>query len=578
MNSTKLFNLKYLWQNFKKSKSLLILLFCATFFINTWMVAIKLLSKEYIIDFYDLSSISIFASFIVPVILAFSLYGFIFKRGEIDFVLSKPLSRRQIFITNLVGGIVYLFLLILLNTIVFIILSLFTDLFIPINAIFDYFLYFLITYIFIYIVTILSISISGSRIGAIVIILLILLLYPCITTINYNLKTTSEYAIYLKGDDNYQVNELFTNTFTTPINYFRDYNDISIIKTIILTLIYIIVSFYLFKNKNMEDSGVSFKNNKLYKAVKIFTYIPITYISFYMVLNDTLFFPIAVIICATYFIVYDLLVKKELKQILRLIIELIVSTILLIAIYLLIFIYYNYNGKYLDMPDSIDVSLPDYNGYTNYVELITITDKDLINELISKNVSSTTNNYINVYIDGSYYLTNNISDETLEKLIDRARNVAIPEFNPDNIIHATSSINFKLVIKLNKEILNEIYNYMLEYDMNDSLKPCYITLYKYEDNIIKTKTIDVSSNEKILNYVKNSYNKSFIDNYDEFFINDNESIDISVLREYENEFIKFLNEHKYDELTEDYIILYSNLDKFYISKNLIEEFILKWSD
>ena len=101
MNSTKLFNLKYLWQNFKKSKSLLILLFCATFFINTWMVAIKLLSKEYIIDFYDLSSISIFASFIVPVILAFSLYGFIFKRGEIDFVLSKPLSRRQIFITNL---------------------------------------------------------------------------------------------------------------------------------------------------------------------------------------------------------------------------------------------------------------------------------------------------------------------------------------------------------------------------------------------------------------------------------------------------------------------------------------------
>ena len=44
MHLKKWFNFKYLYQNLKKSKAIIIFLICAIFFINLWMVGINLLS------------------------------------------------------------------------------------------------------------------------------------------------------------------------------------------------------------------------------------------------------------------------------------------------------------------------------------------------------------------------------------------------------------------------------------------------------------------------------------------------------------------------------------------------------
>ena len=141
MSLKKWINFKYLYQNFKKSKSLFIFLLCIVPFINFWIIGINLLSKNYIIDFYELGKVSIIIAFLLPIIVAFLLFGFVFKKSAIDFIMSKPISRKQIFISNILGGITYLLLIVLINFLGFIILSLITNLFIPFGAIIDYLIY-----------------------------------------------------------------------------------------------------------------------------------------------------------------------------------------------------------------------------------------------------------------------------------------------------------------------------------------------------------------------------------------------------------------------------------------------------
>ena len=277
MHLKKWFNFKYLYQNFKKSKSLLLFLLCIIPFINLWMVGINLLNLNYILDFGDLSNTTAIIVFIFPVILAFILYGFVFRRNEVDFVISKPITRRQIFGSNLIGGIIFILLVILINTLGFILLSLLTKLYIPMGAVIDYFIYWFITYVFIFIISIFAISIAGNIMSSLIVIALVLLLYPTFTLIEYNARVNSSdtYLVcqdsscmpegdYCNGDPNcladlntgeylYTVNDSYNATLNSPINYFNaGFSIKSIVKTIVLAIIYLIAAYYLFKMKKME--------------------------------------------------------------------------------------------------------------------------------------------------------------------------------------------------------------------------------------------------------------------------------------------------------------------------------------
>ena len=98
------FNFKYLYQNLKKSKGLLTFLVCAIFFINLWMVGINLLSGNYIINFSALSRVSAIIAFIFPVLLAFILFGFVFKRTTVDFIMQNQLVENKYFVLILSVG------------------------------------------------------------------------------------------------------------------------------------------------------------------------------------------------------------------------------------------------------------------------------------------------------------------------------------------------------------------------------------------------------------------------------------------------------------------------------------------
>ena len=114
MHLNKWVNFKYLYQNLKKSKTLLLFILVLIPIINIWMVGTNIISKDYVVDFSMLYKLSNIIAFILPTALAFILMGFVFKRKTVDFVMSKPISKKQIFILVLYFLIylpVYLFLL-----------------------------------------------------------------------------------------------------------------------------------------------------------------------------------------------------------------------------------------------------------------------------------------------------------------------------------------------------------------------------------------------------------------------------------------------------------------------------------
>ncbi len=603
MHLKKWFNFKYLYQNFKKSKSLLLFLLCIIPFINLWMVGINLLNLNYILDFGDLSNTTAIIVFIFPVILAFILYGFVFRRNEVDFVISKPITRRQIFGSNLIGGIIFILLVILINTLGFILLSLLTKLYIPMGAVIDYFIYWFITYVFIFIISIFAISIAGNIMSSLIVIALVLLLYPTFTLIEYNARVNSSdtYLVcqdsscmpegdYCNGDPNcladlntgeylYTVNDSYNATLNSPINYFNaGFSIKSIVKTIILTIIYLVGAYYLFKKKKMENSEIGFQNKYLYKFIKILTFIPVTYLAYTLLVSNSIFFIIGLIICVSYYYIYDLVVKKEITNIIGNIGEVIIVSIIFMGCYYLLNITYENNPKYLNVPDEVLVEYSDADLSYRYVVLV--NDLNLINKLIKvENMDNSANyNSITIYLNEQKYMTKFISDNLEQELDNYANtNNLKDKFTMDNIIHITSSTNPKLVIPCNTKIKEMIVDYLEHYPSSNTENNNYISIYKYEDHQLKDLAFNIMDNLELLNYVKNYYNESFLQNIETVvYVNDEELMDSfsDVFMENRVNLMRFLQEHKYDELTNDVLILYSGLDRFFVNR---EVFLMEYN-
>ncbi len=593
MSLKKWINFKYLYQNFKKSKSLFIFLICIVPFINFWIIGINLLSKNYIIDFYELGKVSIIIAFLLPIIVAFLLFGFVFKKSAIDFIMSKPISRKQIFISNILGGITYLLLIVLINFLGFIILSLITNLFIPFGAIIDYLIYFSITYIFIFIISVLAIALSGNIVGFIIIILLLLFLYPTISYIEYKINSDFSNIYYVCEDAScmpdknycnndaeclkmlnennykYEVSLKYEKINTTPINYFNSgFSTKSIIKTVILSIIYVVIAYYIFKNRKMENSEISFKNKYLYKIIKILSYIPITYLAYMFYSADKSFIIIAIVICIVYYYLYDIIVNKHINKVFKTGIEMIIVSIIFLGSY---FIYENIcknNDKLLSIPNEVTINYTDNVG-VNYD--ILLSDKSLINELIIPTKLDDYNSTITIIFDDLYYLTRNINANILEKIDNYAKNNNLKDkFTAKNILHITSSLDSELTFSNDTNFKNEITSYIDNYNSNNIKYDIYITLYKYENHILKELMLNVSGDKYLLNYVKNIYNEEFLKRVENAYVTDEEiSEDFSnVFIQNKDDFISFLQKHQHDELTNDIIILYSDLDRYYINRDI----------
>lgn len=427
MNLINLFNFNYLKQNLKKSKGALAVFIGIIPIIN--ILTLFLMSdnnhSNEIINLSNISIINFIGVFVLPIIISVCLFGYVFKKRSVDFVNSMPISRKSIFITNTIGGISILVIMNLINAIfIYILSNTLPNLIIPIPMIIDYFILWTVAYVFVFTVSNIAVSVSGNMITSIAVSALILFLIPyihfftcqaLIPTHNnqYILECTSKecisneydsiYPEYVElskenkymmtfGQKQYKVSyNIPANLILNVSNYSYSngseklYNTTSIIKTFILSLIYIVIGYFLFINRKMEVSETSFKNTTVHNIVKCLTMVPIlsfTYLIFKESYLDIISILILLVIIIAYYFIFDLITRRGINNFKLNIITLIIYIPLFMLFMKGLDVITNVKTFNVNDIDSVNVDTLSEDTINPIVSEVYIEDKDFITYLL----------------------------------------------------------------------------------------------------------------------------------------------------------------------------------------------------
>ena len=568
MNLINLFNFNYLKQNLKKSKGALAVFIGIIPIINIlilFMLNDNNHSNE-VITLPVLSIINFLGIFILPIVISICLFGYVFKKRSVDFVNSMPISRKSIFITNTIGGIAILVLMNLINAIfIYILSNTLSNLTIPTGMIIDYFILWTVAYVFVFTVSNIAVSISGNMITSIAVSALILFLVPfthafisnalplnhdseyiiecnnkeCVPDNYYGVGTTvrnlakeNKYTMYLNRKSssyNYTLPSNFVIGFLfNGSSYYIFYNTTSIIKTFILSLIYIVIGYFLFLKRKMEVCETSFKNIMVHNIVKCLTMVPI--LSFvYLMLRESYFdfvsLLILLVIIVGYYFIYDLITRKGINYLKKNIFTL----LFYIPLFMLLmkgFDTYLENNKNFSVDDIKYIKIENVSkgNYNSRIFDIYFEDKDVLNYLLTHTGYGTLSE--DEYIEVNFRLKDNreysynfsISPEDIEYIINLiSKNSQVQEYindiDYDNIyaiklgtLKVGENYRNELIELCRKHLPNSIENVdnglnieMYSYTNHEVEKYSITT----DNNIIKDKIMEIENKtlkEDIVNY------------------------------------------------------------------------------
>lgn len=324
MNLIKSFNFKYLKENIKKSKGLVMLLLIVVPLLTT-LATVLFVNGENNVNLATERSINVInmlGMYVIPLGISFALFGYVYRKNSVDLINSMPLNKQTIFVTNTIGGIILITLMQLVTTILLFICGIAcSNLVILGKMLIDIFIVMWISYIFIFVATNLAMAISGTFLTQVVLTLLILFLVPFITITMKGDFFSTEYKIVGSLPEQIlaytSVPYYFSAPIHIPLSFLEtgySYSNISIIKTIILGVIYLAIGLILFKKRKMEDTEESFKNEKMHLFVKALTVFPmIVLLNMVEPENIVTIFIIAII--SIYYFAYDFVIKRKIKLI-----------------------------------------------------------------------------------------------------------------------------------------------------------------------------------------------------------------------------------------------------------------------
>lgn len=324
MNLIKSFNFKFFKENLKKSKGAVALLILLVP-IFTSLVTVLLLN-EYntnIPSKISFSSINFIGMYIIPVIMSLVLFGYVYKKKSVDFINSQPINRKTIFVTNTIGGIILITIIQIITAIVLLICgAILPELVVFPQMILDIFVMMWISYVFVFLVANLAMSVSGTFYTQVVLTMLILFLVPfCYDSfyrfefgVNYKMNVREDSCNqYLQTDKYYTMPyQIFHSIFSSNTEEFDYFSSKSISRMVILGIAYYFIGLHLFKKRKMENNEESFANEKIHILVKALTIFPI------MILLNLAdagkeFNIIVIAIIITYYFIYDFIVKRKIK-------------------------------------------------------------------------------------------------------------------------------------------------------------------------------------------------------------------------------------------------------------------------
>jgi len=574
MNLMKLFNVNYLKQNFKKSKVILSIFVGLIPILNTIILIMAFNDNDsYVFGFNEISIINFIGVYILPVIVSICLFNYIYKKKSVDFVNSMPISRRSIFVTNTIFGILIFLAMLIVNLLLMVILAFVFNIPIPFAMMFDYLWYWFIVYIFTFSATNLAMTVSGNAITQIIVTLLLVFLIPFThmftTLLSYDnlvnktyLECNNEECIpekYYCYDDMecninknaniYQINldKQEKNNYTSLFGYFymalegnnnSIINFVSVIKMIVLSIMYTIVGYILFIRRKMEVSETSFKNIHVHNIVRSLTLVPIVAFA-YVICKYASFFSIlfVLVIILIYFFVYDLITKKGINNIKLSLIYFVWTISILIAFYSLVEMSSNKEEKeilkYTDIEAvAVDISV-DYSGYNNSdMNKIYVKNKELIKLIVNNSFNDyeNKNHHLEVYLktkDNDEYreyvsLTKEAYDRVINILSENKEYVNYYKNIDLDKVYAVKVGNTLFekddagaILKLVKETLSdltlkELFDLQRKYNsVSDNF---YISLYTYENHDRQEFRINGYINYSLLNSIVNSNNSVLKEN------------------------------------------------------------------
>lgn len=530
MNLTSWFNFKFLKENFKKSRAIILLciflLPILTFITNLIKISD---SSDFIPNIYHLSYLFIVGLYIIPIVLSITLFSFVFKRKSCDFVMSFPITKRQIFMTNTVGGIGLILILNILNCLMLFLVSLISsNIFIPGRMIFDIFLLWTVAYIFVFVVSNIAISVSANKITSVVVVLLILFLIPFLhtfITVNGSLFNNRESGVLYENrcinNDCYDINYnvVRDSNYTVPYlliskilnNNKLNYN-VSIVKTFVLSLIYIFVGLLLFDRKKFEIVETSFKSEKIHLFVKNLTVIPFLALG-YLVFKESGFsfeymtyYILLLAIIITYLIIYDLITRKRVLNVFK---SLLYTLFALVFVILLGMTSSLDNKKYLDIDNIKEITLSDNN---KLMKSGSTRDSELIKYIFDncKNYDEYEENTISVSTrDGSftYYFDFTFDNSEYTYIVDKLNKDDYYKKSIDNSKPYVILDNLNNRVLRDSKLVNDIImDYDLGYYDNGGNLLYGVDLYFYDNysvNNLEVVVLDEELRHDLINY----YNK-----------------------------------------------------------------------
>jgi len=602
MNSIKWFNHKFLLQNLKKSRNLLIF----------FLVIVPLLSvlsliitgqntQEYVgLTFNNVSLMTILGMYIIPIVVSITLFGFVFKRQSSDFVCSMPLNRSTIFVTNTIGGIILLLLMIFITTVLILITTAFMpNLIISKSMMIDFFFIWAVTYIFVFTVANLSATLCGNIVTQIALTALILLL-PSFLIHSYQgfseyqtaeIKCTENtckpeaYNCYNdktclnnqeKGIYSNEINYNQKNSFTLPYQYassvYSNYYSYDVtkgqlLKMCILGIIYFILGLYLFRKKKMEITETSFGSISTHNIVKSLTIIPmITFAAMCLYQSETSLAIFVIIITLVYYFVFDLITRRQIIKVGLSLVYFIVTTMLVIAYY------YAFTKEGLK-PNTLitqdDIKEISINSTSDHLDTSNIfLDNQELKNLIVKGLVSNSDylsesERLNIIIklnnNKKYKMDiNNIPYEDYQKIFNIAYNnqkfnIAFRNIDYKNV-YAIATSNLVINPENNIEIMNMIKGGLDNINIaryNEINQGFEINLYAYKDHKSVKYTINSAINPKLTRYISKYTNnrlKEKVINKDTD-INDIENIN-AILTTDDNLMTNYIINRSYPEIYE----------------------------
>ena len=573
MNLTNLFNYNFLKENIKRSRAIILLLIFLIPVINVIYFLMNSVNSNIIVPtIMELQPLSIIGTYIIPVILSITLFSFVYKRKSSDFVMSFPVSKKQIFISNTIGGVAIILVMNIINYLFTLLATLIMPhVLVDYQMIFDAFILWTVTYIFVFTCTNIAVSISSNKITTVVVTLLVLFLVPFthmfITNDDFKGVSNSDISTYCNSETCKPTNyECYTSVCESkrrqgiyPYTYYEEiekspnytipfalgYESLfgdsetnvtkSILKMAFLSIVYIIVGAFLFTKKKFEVVETSFKSERTHNIIRSLTTVPILCI-YYTVLinssvgiNDIFTIIFLVVLLIAYIIIYDLITRKKITNVLKSI-----ASLMIVGIVVVFTGEISKSNKVeqINVNDItkmtfIDDNMISKNGYT--------TDKELIGYIISihiDNIKGEENYYRNfnvkINVDNKLYrfrisvtksqyeyILNTLSkDKTYQNSSSKIKNkdVFAIKLEGDNSFISNDSSLYTKILKEFEE------SKVIRNDETNNLFTAVLSVYdNYEVKTIYYDVKDENLHEEILNHYNKEVAKTLKE--DDIYIN-----------------------------------------------------------